>query len=98
MDEVERAGRRAAERRGAAAVRLLGVGWLLRFVTVRQLAERREGREGRGGQDGGGHRGQAAQAVRHRVGVELDLGVVEVLLPVAAVRVAVPPTGGGRAG
>lgn len=92
VDEVERAGRRAAERGGAASVRLLGVGGLRRSVGVRQLAQRGERRGGRrrGREDGRGHGGQAAQPVGHGVCVELDLRVVEVLLAVAAVRVTVP--------
>lgn len=89
MDEVECAGRRAAERGGAASVRLLGVrGRLRRSVGVRLLAERRERRRGRrerGREDGRGHGGQAAQPVGHGVRVELDLRVVEVFLAVAAV-------------
>lgn len=87
VDEVECAGRRAAERGGAAAVRLLGVGRLRRSVGVRQLAERRERRWGRrrGREDGRRHGGEAAQPVGHRVRVQLDLRVVEVLLAIAAV-------------
>lgn len=94
VDEVECAGRRAAERGGAASMRLLGVGVLRRSVGVGQLAESRERRGGRrrGREDGRGHRGQAAQAVGHRVGVELDLCVVEVFLAITAVRVTVTPT------
>lgn len=93
MDEVECAGRRAAERGGAASVRLLGVRGLRGSVGLRQLAERRErtGGRGRGREDGRGHGGQAAQPVGHRVCVEFDLRVVEVLLAVAAVRVTVTP-------
>lgn len=65
MDEVECAGRRAAERSGAASMRLLGVRGLRRSVGVRQLAERRERRGGRrrGRKDGRGHWGQAAQPI-----------------------------------
>ena len=89
VDEVERTGRGAAERRGSATVRLLGVRLLLRFGTVRQLAEWRKRRRG---QDGGRHRGEAAQAIGHSVRVEPDLSVVEVLLTIAAVQVTGPPT------
>lgn len=87
VDEVECAGRRAAERGGAASVRLLGVRGLRRSVGVRQLAERRERRGGRRRrrEDGRGHRGQAAQPVGHGIRVELDLRVVEVLLAVTAI-------------
>lgn len=93
MDEVECAGRRAAERCGAASVRLLGVGGLRRSVGVWQLVDRGERRGGRRRwrEHRRGHRGEAAQPVGHRVRVELDLGVVEVLLAVAAVRVTVAP-------
>lgn len=94
VDEVERAGRGATERGGAAGVRLLGVRRRRRRpVGVRRLTEWREGRgQRRGrGEDGRRHRGEAAQPVGHRVGVELDLRVVEVLLAVAAVRVAITP-------
>lgn len=95
VDEVERAGRRAAERGGAAGVRLLGVGGPRGPVALRQLAEERVrgGGRRRGRVDGRGRVGQAAQPVGHRVRVELDLRVVEVLLAVAAVRVAAPPAG-----
>lgn len=94
VDEVECAGRRAAERGGAATAtaRLLGVGRLRRPVGVRQLAEKRVRRGGRGRDHGRGHGGQAAQPVGHRVRVELDLRVVEVLLAVTAVRVTATPT------
>ncbi len=93
VDEVECAGRGAAERCGAANVRLLGVRGLWRSVGVRQLVEGRERRRGRrrGREDGRGHGGQAAQPIGHRVRVELDLRVVEVLLAVTAVRVTVTP-------
>lgn len=59
---------------------------LRRPVDVGLLAEgdQRGGGGGRG-QDGWRDGGQAAEAVRHRVRVELDLRVVKVLLPVAAV-------------
>lgn len=96
VDEVECAGRRAAERGGAASVRLLGVRGLRRSVGIWQLAERRErGRGRRGREDRRGHRGEAAQAVGHRVRVQLDLRIVEVLLAVTAVRVTVTPTNRG---
>lgn len=99
MDEVECARRRAAERGGAAGVRLLGIGGLRRSVGIWQLGERRERGGGeRRGEDGRGHGGEAAQAVCHRVRVELDLCVVEVLLAVAAVRVTVPPANRGMEG
>lgn len=92
VDEVECARRRAAERGGAPGVRLLGVRGLRRSVGIWQLSERRERGGGeRWGEDGRGHGGEAAQAVGHRVRVELDLCVVEVLLAVAAVRVTVTP-------
>lgn len=87
VDEVECAGRRAAKRGCAAAVRLLGVRRLRRSVGVWQLAERRKRRwrRGRGGEDGRRHGGEAAQPVGHRVRVQLDLRVVEVLLAITAV-------------
>lgn len=87
MDEVESAGCRAAERRGAAGVGLLGVRGLSRFMGVWQLADRGGRRRGRrrGRQDRGRSWGQAAQPVGHRVRVQLNLRVVEVLLTVAEV-------------
>lgn len=92
VDEVECAGRRAAEWGGAAGVRLLGVGGQRDSVGVRRLAETRERRRRRRRrEDGGQHRGEAVQPVNHRVRVELDLRVVEVLLSITAVRVTVAP-------
>lgn len=93
MDEVESARRRAAERGGAAGVRLLGVTRLRGSLGVGQLAGSRERGRGRrqGGEDGGRDGRQAAEPVGHRVGVQLDFCVVEILLAVTAVRVTVTP-------
>lgn len=62
MDEVESAWSGAAERGGAAGVRLLGVGRVGGSVGVRLVVERCQRRRGRrwGRDDGGGHRRQAA--------------------------------------
>lgn len=90
MDEVECTGRRAAQRGGAASMRLPGIRGLRRFVGIWQLVARQVRRwERRGREDRWGHWGEAAQAVGHRVRVELDFGVVEILLTVTAVRVTV---------
>lgn len=98
MDEVESAGRGAAERGGAAGVRLLGVTRLQGSLGVGQLAgskDRGRGRRRRG-EDGWRDGRQAAEPVGHRVGVQLDFCVVEILLAVAAVRVTVTPGNTGE--
>lgn len=62
MDEVESAWRGAAKRRGAARLRLLGVGGLRGSVGIRLMAGRWQRRRGRrrGRDDGGGDGRQAA--------------------------------------
>lgn len=79
----------ATERGGAAALALGSAGAVGGFgSSVFGGRWRRQNRWRR--------RGQTAQPVSHRVCIQLNLGVIEILLSITALRVTVPPGGRGE--
>lgn len=89
VHQVECAGRGATERGGAAALALGSAGADGGFgSSVFGSRRRRQNRRRR--------RGQAAQPIGHRVCIQFNLCVIEILLSITALRVAVPPGGRGE--
>lgn len=91
MHQVECTGGGATERGGAAALALGSTGVAGGLgSSVFGGSWRRQNRRGR--------RGQTAQPVSHRVCIQLNLSVIEILLSITALRVAVSPGGRGGGG
>lgn len=89
MHQVERTGGGATERGGAAALALDSAGAAGGFdSSVFGGRWRRQNRRRR--------RGQTAQPVSHRVRIQLNLSVIEILFSITALRVTIPPGGQGR--